>query len=245
MKKVLLVFFFLYSFTFYVSAQRFNFGVNFQYHVLKQISLDKEWIVPSTSYAIYHATDNRWKLFSAGQSILIGTTFQMDYKKIYIVLEPDFNLNTYAYAVGYPTGPGTEERLTFKSLSFQIDAPLYVGYQFHSSSLLRYSFFSGGSISIPYHLETSFANGAFNHGTLYNQFSSTDMQNILYSNKPYPNFLCGFAIHYSSLVRVDVRYIHRLDSPGAAYKATFNTIGFAMTYYLPLSLLKKKIYYEN
>ena len=239
MKKVLL-FLFLSLLARTASSQRFNFGVNFQYHVLKQISLDKEWIVPSTSYAVYHATDNRWKLFSAGQSILIGTTFQMDYKKIYVVLEPAFNLNTYDYTVGYPNAPGSEERLTFKSLFYQIDAPLYVGYQFHSSSLLRYSFFSGGSISIPYHLETN-----FNNGKLYNQFSSTDMQNILYSNKPYPNFLCGFAVHYSSLVRVDVRYIHRLDYPSAAYKATFNTIGFALTYYLPLSLLKKKIYYEN
>ncbi len=244
MRNVML--FFLMSFTAHsLFAQRFNFGVNFQYHVLKQVSLDKEWIVPSTSYAIYHATDNRWKFFSAGQSILIGTTFQLDYKKIYVVLEPDFNLNTYNYTVGYPTSPGVEENLTFKSLFYQIDAPLYVGYQFHSSSLLRYSFFSGGSISVPYHLETSFVTTKTNSGTLYSQFSRNDMKNILYSNKPYPNFLCGFAVHYSSLVRVDVRYIHRMNYPGTEYKATYNTVGVALTYYLPLSLLKKKIYYEN
>ena len=228
-----------------VFAQRFNFGVNFQYHVLKQISLDKEWIVPTTSYAVYHATDNRWKLFSAGQSILIGMTFQLDYKKIFVVVEPDFNLNTYNYTVQYPTAPDSEEKLTFKSLFFQADVPCYVGYQFHSSSLLRYSLFFGGSVSIPYHLETSFVTSDANKSTLNQQFSSTDMQDILYSNRPYPNLLCGFAIHYSSLVRVDVRYIHRMDYPGIAYKATFNTVGLALTYYLPLSLLKKRIYYEN
>jgi hypothetical protein len=44
---------------------------------------------------------------------------------------------------------------------------------------------------------------------------------------------------------VDVRYKHRLDSPGVQYKTSFNTIGIALTYFLPLNLLKKKIYYEE
>lgn len=225
-------------------AQRFNVGVTFQYLVMKQVAVEGDHIIPEGSFNYYKIDDNNWKVFSAGQSIVIGTIAQLDYKKFYFAIEPSFELNTYNYSVQYSLSPTTEETVTFKTLFFQIEAPIYVGYQFASSNLIRYSFFAGAEPVYPYHLEATFV-GDDQDPTIYNRYGSYDMNNILYSTGLYWNSVVGLGVHFAGLVRVDVRYKHRLDSPGDVYKASFNTVGFGLTYYLPLNLLKKKIYYEE
>lgn len=121
-------------------AQKLNVGITFQYHVLKQVSVDADVIQGNNSYSIYYVTDNRWKFFSAGQSIVVGTVFQLDYKKFYAAIEPSFDLNTYTYTVEYPVSPVKNEAITFQPLFFQLDFPVYLGYQFQSSRIFRYSF---------------------------------------------------------------------------------------------------------
>lgn len=225
-------------------GQRLNVGITFQYLILKQVKVDADVIEGAHSHSLYEVTDNRWKFFSAGQSIIIGTVVQMDYKKLYGVIEPSFNLNTYNYTVQYPLSPEKEERLNFKTLFLQVDVPLYVGYQFGATNLLRYSVFAGAVLVFPYKLENSFQSQASETVQEAN-FNASDMENILSDGNKYANALVGFCLHFASLGKVDIRYHHRLGSPGEKYKVDFHSLGFGITYYLPLNLRKKKIYYED
>jgi hypothetical protein len=227
-----------------VSAQRINVGITFQYLILKQVKVNSDFIHGSNSYSVYTVKDNRWKFFSAGQSIIIGTVVQLDYKKFYAVVEPSFDLNTYNYSVFYPVAPGVEERLTFQTLFLQVDCPLYVGYQFGATNLIRYSVFAGAVAVTPYAINVDLQSKAFDNPQ-YDYFSTRDMEGILYTEKPYFNSLVGFCFHFANLGKLDLRYQHRLQSPGAAYPTTFNSIGVAMTFYLPLKFRKKTIFYED
>jgi hypothetical protein len=227
-----------------VSGQHLNVGMTFQYLILKQVGVASDAIIPQGSFNYYKVDDNRWKFFSAGQSFVIGTIVQLDYKKVFFAIEPSYELNTYDYTVKYPLSPTANEKITFKTLYFQLEAPVYMGYQFASSTIVRYSVFAGAEPVFPYHLQTSF-NSADKDPSLYSRYGVYDMKNILYNDQLYWNSLVGIGFHFASLGRVDVRYKHRLDSPGAQYKTSFTTIGIALTYFLPLNLLKKKIYYEE
>ena len=227
-----------------VSAQRLNVGITFQYNILKQVKVDSDIIKGTRSYSIYHVYNNDWKFFSAGQSIIIGTVLQLDYKKLYIVVEPSFDLNTYNYSVNYPVGPQSYERLNFQTLFMQMDVPFYAGYQFGSGSFLRYSVFGGAVVVMPYSLGYSFKSKETDNPQ-YDYFDSGDMADILYTKKKYINSLLGFCLHFAHLGKVDFRYQHRLGSPSSQYPVTFNSAGFGITYYLPVNLRKKKIYYED
>ncbi len=225
-------------------AQHFNVGVTFQYLIMKQVEVQSDHIIPAGSFNYYRVDDNRWKFFGAGQSFVIGTIAQLDYKKFYIAVEPSYELNTYNYAVKYDLSPTMAETVTFKTLYFQFEAPIYIGYQFASANLMRYSIFAGAEPVIPYHLQLQLSDED-KDPTVYNRYGTYDMQNVLYSNGAYWNTVVGIGFHFASLVRVDIRYKHRLDSPGEVYRASFNTVGFGLTYFLPLNLLKKKVYYEE
>ncbi len=240
-KLLVIVFFIL---TVRAAGQHLNVGMTFQYLILKQVGVASDEIIPLGSFNYYKVDDNRWKFFSAGQSFVIGTIVQLDYKKVFFAMEPSYELNTYNYTVKYPLSPTTSEKVTFKTLFFQLEAPVYIGYQFASSTITRYSFFAGAEPVFPYHLETRF-DGADKDPTLYSRYGVYDMKNILYNDNLYWNSLVGIGFHFANLGRVDVRYKHRLTSPGIQYKTSFNTIGIALTYFLPLHLLKKKIYYED
>ena len=240
--RLLVVAFFIL--TVQAAAQHLNVGMTFQYLILKQVGVAGDEIIPQGSFNYYKIDDNRWKVFSAGQSFVIGTIVQLDYKKVFFAIEPSYELNTYDYTVKYPLSPTENEKVTFKTLYFQLEAPVYMGYQFASSTILRYSVFAGAEPVFPYHLQTSF-NGGDKDPSVYKRYGVYDMKDILYNDKLYWNSLAGIGFHFASLGRVDVRYKHRLNSPGGQYKTTFNTIGIALTYFLPLHLLKKKIYYED
>lgn len=229
---------------FSASGQRINVGITFQYLILKQVKVDTDIIEGSHSYSQYSVTDNRWKFFSAGQSIIIGTVLQVDYKKFYGVIEPSFDLNTYNYTVNYPLSAGSNERLNFQTLFLQAEVPLYVGYQFGATNLIRYSFFAGAILVLPYKLEYSFQSKELEN-VQEDYFNSADMDDILYNGKKYINALFGFCFHFASLGKIDIRYHHRMGSPGEKYQVDFNSVGFGLTYYLPLNLRKKKIYYED
>jgi hypothetical protein len=225
-------------------GQRINLGLTFQYLVLKQVRIDAPVVEGAHSFARYEVRDNRWKFFSAGQSIVIGTVFQVDYKRLYAVVEPSFDLNTYNYSLYYPTAPGVDERLNFHTLFYQVDLPVYVGYQFGAANLIRYSVFGGAVLAFPYLLEYGFeSKGLENPQEEY--FNSADMDNILYNRREYANVLAGFCFHFASLGKVDLRYQHRLGTPGSAYPVSFHTVGVGLTFYLPLRLRKKTIYYEE
>ena len=71
-----------------VSAQHVNVGMTFQYLILKQVGVASDEIIPQGSFNYYKVNDNRWKFFSAGQSFVIGTIVQLDYKKVYFAIEP-------------------------------------------------------------------------------------------------------------------------------------------------------------
>src|SRR5688500_3382362 len=137
-------------------GQRVNVGFTFQYHFLKQVKVEAEMVEGTHSYSQYQVRDNQWKFFSAGQSIVIGTVLQIDYKKFYVVIEPSFDLNTYNYSLYYPISPERDERLNFHTLFFQADVPLYIGYQFGATNIIRYSAFAGAAVVLPYMLEYSF-----------------------------------------------------------------------------------------
>jgi hypothetical protein len=243
MRKILLSVLLLAS-MYPVSAQRINVGFTFQYHFLKQVKLDAEMVEGTHSYSQYQVRDNRWKFFSAGQSIVIGTVLQIDYKKFYAVIEPSFDLNTYNYSLYYPISPERDERLNFHTLFFQADAPLYVGYQFGATNLIRYSAFAGVVVVLPYMLEYSFQSREMENPQ-EDYFNSADMDNILYNRSKYLNALAGFCLHFASLGKIDIRYQYRLGSPGGEYPVSFHSLGFGLTYYLPLNLRKKRIYYED
>jgi hypothetical protein len=229
-----------------VSGQRLNVGLTFQYHILKQVKVDSDIIMGSNSYSVYNTSSaaNRWKFFSAGQSFVIGSVFQLDYKKVYGVIEPSFDLNTYNYTVYYPLAPGRRERLNFQTLFLQVDVPLYVGFQFKSTNLLRYSVFAGGVAVLPYAVTYDLPSKEKDNPQ-YGDFSTRDMENIIYNDAIYANTIIGLCLHFANLGKFDLRYQHRLGSPGAVHKTTFNTIGFGLTYYLPVDLGKRKIYYED
>ncbi|HLZ16655.1 MAG TPA: hypothetical protein VKQ08_06425, partial [Cyclobacteriaceae bacterium] len=186
-----------------LSAQHFNVGFTFQYHILKQVEVNSDQIVAARSYSLYRVIDNRWKFFSAGQSLVVGTIAQVDFKKFYFGIEPSFELNTYEYYVGYPLAAGAEEKVRFHTLCLQVDVPVYIGYMFKSSHLFRYSFYAGASPVIPYYLEAR-VSGDQNAGSRYDW---QDMNNILYNGRPYLNTVSGFAVHFASLGRLDVRYM--------------------------------------
>lgn len=227
-----------------LKAQRLKVGITFQYHILKQVKVDADIIKGAKSYSLYYVTDNRLKFFSAGQSMVIGTILQLDYKKFYFGIEPSYNLNTYNYTVDYPLTPQRNERLNFQVLFFQIDTPFYLGYQFQSSNIFRYSFFAGGVVCAPYHVQYQLTS-KLKDNPQQGYFHAGDMEGILYNEPPYLNALAGFGIHFASLGRIDIRYQYRLKSPGDEYKVNFHTLGFGLTYYLPINLLNKKIYYED
>lgn len=242
-RKILLMLCILFT-GYLSSSQSLNVGITFQYFVLKQIKVDSDIIEGTNSYSLYQVKDNRWKFFSAGQSIVIGSVFQLDYKKLYVVLEPSFDLNTSNYTVDYPIAPDKNERLNFQTLFLQVDVPLYIGYQFGSTNLIRYSVFGGGVLVLPYGLEYDLKSKAFDNPQA-DYFNSGDMENVLYNGKKYLNTLAGFCVHFANLGKIDVRYQHRLGSPGTEYAVSFNSVGVGITYYLPINLRKKKIYYED
>lgn len=243
-KKTILFFLLLIACVHTACAQRIKVGFTFQYHFLKQVKVDAEIVEGTHSYSQYQVRDNRWKFFSAGQSIVIGTVLQVDYKKFYAVIEPSFDLNTYNYSLYYPLSPERDERLNFHTLFFQADVPLYVGYQFGATNLIRYSAFAGAVMVLPYMLEYSFQSREMENPQ-EDFFNSADMDNILYGRSKYVNALAGFSLHFASLGKVDVRYQYRLSSPGEKYPVSFHSVGFGLTYYLPLNLRKRKIYYED
>ncbi|HCW06125.1 MAG TPA: hypothetical protein DGG95_02025 [Cytophagales bacterium] len=240
MKKIIFILIFIFSAR-WGSAQHFNVGFTFQYHILKQVAVNSDQIVASRSYSLYNVIDNRWKFFAAGQSLVVGTIVQADFKKFYVGIEPSFELNTYEYYVGYTLSATQEERLRFHTLFLQMEMPVYVGYMFKSSDLFRYSFYAGVSPVSPYHVEASVVGS---NSTASDRYDWQDMNNVLYNGKPYLNSVTGFALHFASLGRLDLRYVHRLGSPGV-YQTTFNTVGMGLTFFLPLHLYKKKIYYEE
>jgi hypothetical protein len=227
-----------------IHAQKLNIGITWQWHVLKQVNVQSDFVTGNNSYSIYYIRDNRWKLFSAGQSIVVGTVAQLDYKRLYGAIEPSFNLNTYTYTVEYPVSPTKNERLTYQPLFFQVDIPMYAGYQFQSSRFLRYSAFAGIVASVPYYIEYQLKSKLIENPQ-YDYFNNGDMQNILYDGKPYINGLLGFCIHFAALGKIDLRYQHRFGDPSVKYDVKFNTVGAGVTYYLPLNLLRKRIYYEE
>lgn len=225
-------------------AQRFNAGFIFQYHFLKQIDVNSSTITGTFSHDIFKVKENNWKAFAAGQSIVVGMMAQLDYKKFYLTTELSYNLNTYRYTLYYTLGPSTEEEVYFKTLYQQLEIPLYLGYQFQSTNLVRYSVFGGALVNVPMLIETYLDEG--NSSTsLYDRYDSNDLRYILYDDQPYLSSIVGFGVHIASLAKVDVRYMHRFGSPGDLYDVKFNTVGLALTYYLPLSLRKKRIYYEE
>lgn len=243
MRKVLLIGFMFIAFA--GRAQNINLGVTFQYLVLKQVSVNSPTIYPTGSYNYYKVVDNRWKFFSAGQSIVIGAVLQMDYKRAYFTFEPSFELNTYNYTVSYPLTNTSDDRVDFKVTNMQYNFPLYAGYQFSASNVVRYSIFAGAELVVPMVIGVSFQETSSPYNP-YDRYGLYDMKNVLYNDgSPYFNALAGIGIHFASLFRVELRYKYRLDSPGDVYKTTFHTVGFGLTYYLPLRLLKQKVYYED
>ncbi len=225
-------------------SQHLNLGITFQYLMLKQVRINSHHIIPYNSFNYYNVTDNRWKFFSAGQSFVIGTVAQLDVKKFYVTIEPSFELNTYDYQLEYPLTPTTSEKVSFKTLFLQIDLPVYVGYQFKTSDFFRYSFFAGAGPVFPTRLEISVRNEN-KDPTINERYDKYDLNNIIYTNQPYWNAVAGLGIHFASLGRLDIRYVNRLGSPGNQYSTSFRSVGIGLTFFLPLHLLKKKIYVEE
>ena len=223
-------------------AQSFNAGFVFQYHILKQINVNSPTVTGTFSHNVFKAKENNWKVFSGGQSIVVGMMAQMDYKKFYLTTELSYNLNTYRYALYYTIAPAEEEKIVFETLYFQIEVPMYLGYQFQSTNLVRYSVFGGALVTIPWNIQTSLEGSDVN---INDRYDTNDMRYILYDDNPYLSGVVGFGVHIASLAKVDLRYIHRLGSPGDSYDVQFNTLGIAVTYYLSLNLKKKKFYYEE
>src|SRR5688572_12560874 len=135
-------------------AQSFNAGFIFQYHFMKQIDVNSETIAGTFSHNIFNVKENNWKAFGAGQSIVVGMMAQLDYKKFYLTTELSYNLNTYRYTLYYTIAPDIEEKVHFKTLYQQLEIPLYLGYQFQSTNLVRYSVFAGALVSVPMLIDT-------------------------------------------------------------------------------------------
>lgn len=224
-------------------AQSFNAGFIFQYHFLKQVDVNASTITGTFSRDLFAARDNNWRAFSAGQSVVVGMMAQLDYKKFYLTTELSYNLNTYRYTLYYSLAPDKEEKVIFKTLYQQTEIPVYLGYQFQSTNLVRYSIFGGALVSVPMLIEELFEEQSGED--LYARYNPSDLRFIMHDDKPYLSSIVGLSIHIASLAKVDARYIHRFNSPGNEYEVRFNTIGFALTYYLPLNLKKKRIYYEE
>jgi hypothetical protein len=244
MRNTILILVFIFC-TQAAAAQNLKVGVTFQYHFAKQVDVDADFIVPAGSYNYYRVIDNRWKFFSAGQSIVIGLVGQLDYKRFYVTAEPSFELCTILYRVAYDLSPSASETVEFKTTVFHWTMPVYVGLQFGSSSLIRYSIFAGGSVSMPFMVNSSLYQVDGPDDNVYDRYSSYDMYNVTYNEKLFFNATAGVAFHYASLFKVDIRLTHRLGSPGSQYGLNYTMLGAGMTYFLPLRLLKQKIYYEE
>src|SRR5689334_9698181 len=89
-------------------AQRFNAGFVVQYHIIKQISVKSPTVTGTNSHDIFKVKENSWKVFAAGQSIVVGMMGQLDYKKFYLTTELSYNLYTYRYALFYTVAPSEE-----------------------------------------------------------------------------------------------------------------------------------------
>ena len=225
-------------------SQHLNLGITFQYLILKQVKINSDYIIPSTSYNYYKVTDNRWKFFSAGQSFVIGAVAQLDMKKFYLAIEPSGELNSFDYILEYPLSSTKSEMVSFKTVFNQVNFPVYLGYQFKTSDFLRYSFYAGAGPVFPVHMETSIRNES-KDPTLSDRYNPNDLLDILYNNKSYWNAIAGLGIHFASLGRLDIRYVNRVGSPGNQYSTSFRSVGIGLTFFWPLHLLKKKIYYEE
>ncbi|MBS1542382.1 MAG: hypothetical protein JST14_02005 [Bacteroidetes bacterium] len=241
MKKLLTIVFLTIGIS--AAAQRLGVGITLQYFPFKQVTLNAADIVPNYSYSVYKAGNNNWKLWSAGQSFVVGGVFQLNRQRFYFTAEPSLELNTYNYSMTYQTGPGVGEKIVFQVLYLQALCPIIAGYQFHSSGVFRYSFYAGVSPSTSFHIEARFTQNA--DQTQYDRYTPYDMNGILYSGKPWWNGIAGFGIHVASIAKIEIRYLQRLDSPGDQYKATFSSFGVGLTYYFPIKLLKKTIYRED
>ncbi len=225
-------------------SQHLNLGITFQYLILKQVRVNSDHIIPYTSYNYYKVTDNRWKFFSAGQSFVIGAVAQLDIKKFYFGIEPSGELNSYDYTVEYPLTSTKSEMVSFKTVFNQINLPVYLGYQFKTSDFLRYSFYAGAGPVFPLHFEASVRNES-KDPAVGDRYYWKDMDGILYTTHSYWNAVAGLGIHFASLGRFDIRYVNRLGSPGSQYSTSIRSVGIGLTFFLPLHLLKKKIYYEE
>ena len=223
-------------------AQRLNLGLNFQFCPYRQIKVDADKVLGTYSHDLYYVKDNGWKPYAA--TFILGAELQMDYKKFYGLLGLYYNLNTFNYALYFPVSPQTDEKVTFQTIYFQIDVPLAVGYQFFSSSIYRLSIIGGAIPSIPYGISNNFV-GSSKANNFYSRYSNVDMRNILFDGKPYVSEMLGFCLHIASLAKFDVRYQQRIGSPSSLYNVSYKTVGISLTFYLPLNLRKKKIYYEE
>jgi hypothetical protein len=225
-----------------IMAQRFSLGLNFQYSPFRQIKIDAETVMGTYSHDIFLVKNNGPTIYSA--SFLLGAELQMDYKKFYAITGLYYNLNTFDYALYYPISPEVDEEVTFQNIYFELDLPVLVGYQFLSTGLYRVSFLGGVIPSLPYNLSANLK-GSTPGNNLYDRYSNLDMRDILYNGKPYMNGLVGLGLHIASLAKFDVRYQQQLGSPSKQYQVSIKTIGISLTFYLPLNLRKKRIYYEE
>jgi hypothetical protein len=223
-------------------AQRFSMGLNFQYSPLRQINVDADKVMGTYSHDIFQVKNKGWDIYSA--YFLLGAELQMDYKKFYATLGLYYNLNTFNYSLYYPISPEADEKVTFQNIYFELDVPVLVGYQFLSSGIYRVSVLGGVVPSLPYNLSANLK-GSTSNNNYYARYSNLDMKDILYNGNPYVNGLVGVGLHIASLAKFDVRYQQQIGSPSKQYQVSIQTIGISLTFYLPLNLRKKRIYYEE
>lgn len=224
------------------SAQHFNLGLNFQFCPARQVKVDADKVMGTYSHDLYLVKDNRWKIYSA--TYLLGVELQMDYKKLYAMTGLYYNLNTFDYDLYYPISPETDEKVTFQTIYFQLDVPLVLGYQFFSSGIYRVSLLGGAIPSFPYNISNNFV-GSNSNNNFYSRYPNVDMRNVLFDGKPFVNEVLGIGLHIASLAKFDVRYQQRIGSPSDQYKVSYKTLGISLTFYLPLNLRKKNIFYEE
>lgn len=224
------------------AAQHFKLGLNFQFCPIRQVKVDADKVFGTYSHDLFLVKDNRWKVYSA--TYLLGAELQMDYKKFYGMTGLYYNLNTFNYDFYFPISPDTDEKVTFQTIYFQLDVPVVVGYQFYSSGIYRVSLLGGAIPSFPYNISNNFV-GSSADNNFYSRYSNVDMRNILFDGKPFVNEVVGIGLHVASLAKFDFRYQQRLGSPSTQYQVTYKTFGISLTFYLPLNLRKKNIFYEE
>jgi hypothetical protein len=240
MSRLFTIFFFIIAFA--STAQHFNLGLNFQFCPYRQVKVDADKVIGTYSHDLFFVKDNSWKVYSA--TYLLGLEVQMDYKKFYAMTGLYYNLNTFNYDFYFPVSPQEDEKVTFQTIYFQLDVPLAVGYQFFSSGIYRVSLLGGVIPSFPYNVSNNFV-GSDANNNFYIRYSNVDMRNILFDGKPYVNEMFGLGLHIASLAKFDVRYQQRLGSPSDQYNVSYKTLGISLTFYLPLNLRKKNIFYEE